>query len=61
MIVFVGAHYQIIMRNPQLKEDRYYNKKWVIYNDLEVIEYSTWYDILSVLIDSSALPTLLIY
>ena len=61
MIVYVGAHYFIFMKNPDLKKEGYTSNKWKLYNDHIYKEFRYWKDVSSYCLEGGCLPTILIY
>lgn len=61
MICYVGAHYLIFLRNPELKVDKYKSSKWKLYNDTEIKEFRNWLQIVTYCIENKCIPTVLIY
>lgn len=61
MILYVGAHYLIFMKNPDLKKEGYCSNKWKLYNDTSVKEFHYWSDVATYCLEGGCLPTILIY
>lgn len=60
MILFVGAHYMIILRNPESYQDRNSNK-WRLYNDTQINDFKDWSEVLTYCFEQRCFPTVLIY
>lgn len=61
MILYVGAHYLIILRNPEAKQDSFCRNKWRLYNDTKTSTFQNWCDVAKYCVEGSCLPTVLIY
>ena len=61
MILFVGAHYLIILRNPDLLHDRTAINKWRLYNDTQIKDFRDWSQVTKYCVESKCLPTVLFY
>lgn len=61
MICFVGAHYLIILRNPDLLQNKYSRDKWRLYNDTQIKNFRDWSQVTKYCIESKCLPTVLLY
>ena len=61
MILFVGAHYLLIMRNPDLLHNRSARNKWRLYNDTWIKDLRDWSEVTKYCVESKCLPTVLLY
>ena len=61
MICFVGAHYLVIMKNPELKIDPFCRNKFRLFNDLTIQDFRSWCDVVKYCIEVGCLPTVLTY
>ena len=45
MILYVGAHYLIFMKNPEIKYDKYVRERWRCFNDTQTFTFKKWFEI----------------
>lgn len=63
MVCFVGKHYLVFIRFPNLTPDKYrYQSKWTLFNDTQVRDFKNgWSEVVDYCVDTKAVPTLLVF
>jgi hypothetical protein len=61
MILYLGAHYLIFLKNPDLKVDKYSPERWRIFNDTQTQTFRKWADVAKYCVEGQCLPTVLLY